>query len=518
MTDSMAFPRWRPSPAPLLVAAAAIVLVVAAVMAAHLSIGAFVVIGCGLLALFAYTASRWPRGTLLVVALAPILDRYLVSGLLPKPLETPAHFFSEALLLATGLVLLARAAQRGRVLAAFRHPTTIFLGVFLLVALGGALLSRVPPLQAIAGVVFTLDAVALFYLARMVGYTRREASIAIGIVVGLLAVAGLIALAQALLDPNMLGLSALRGRFGEPYRLASVFGDPNVFAALLSVGLPFAIYGTVNAATRRRQAAFAALAFLLAIAIWLSFSRGGWLGMLVGFVAGTALVDPRALMVGTAVIVLSFGAVTVMPRNLLVDRAGSTAAGVAPPNLIESTFNRFDTVSSGRDLRTLFITNSLPILRDHPIVGVGPGRYGGAVADLFGTPIYARYGTASLFGVASQRTVDDFWLHLLVESGIVGAAAFVAMIGAAALPMLRWARRSRGMTRIMLGGILVATAAVSVNSLTTMLLEANSVAFVFWFLLGLGSIVAARRAAEVSELGAAATTAAPPAPAASAAE
>jgi hypothetical protein len=37
---------------------------------------------------------------------------------------------------------------------------------------------------------------------------------------------------------------------------------------------------------------------------------------------------------------------------------------------------------------------------------------------------------------------------------------------------------------------------MAANTLTTMLLEANAVAFFVWFLLGLGSLVAARMEAE----------------------
>jgi O-antigen ligase len=156
------------------------------------------------------------------------------------------------------------------------------------------------------------------------------------------------------------------------------------------------------------------------------------------------------------------------------------------PNIVDSTIDRVETVGLGGDLRTLFVINALPIIRDHPLLGVGPGRYGGAVAHNFGTPIYAEYDTVRLFWNPAQRTVDNFWLHLLVETGFIGLAAFLTAAFIPGLRILGAARRSIGTRRILLGGIAAAATGMAVSSATTMLLEANSIGFPFWFLLGIG--------------------------------
>jgi O-antigen ligase len=213
--------------------------------------------------------------------------------------------------------------------------------------------------------------------------------------------------------------------------------------------------------------------------------------MLIGFIVGALVLDRRALLVGTAVIVIAFGTAVVMPRDIVGGILGETR-----PDLVGSTFNRFGTIGEGRDLRTLFILNGIPIVADNPFLGVGPGRYGGAAADIFDTPVYAKYGTDILFSDPSQRTVDDFWLHLLVESGVLGFLAFVGMILTAVVPMIRATVHDTGRRRVVLTGIVIAAFALVVNSVSTMLLEANSVAFVFWFLLGIGSLIAAHEDTE----------------------
>jgi O-antigen ligase len=139
-------------------------------------------------------------------------------------------------------------------------------------------------------------------------------------------------------------------------------------------------------------------------------------------------------------------------------------------------------------------------VKDHPVLGVGPGRYGGAAADIYDTPVYAQYGTDELFANPTQRTVDDFWLHLVVESGLLGLAAYLAMIGTALVPIVRGARQAAFGREVALAGIAAAVIGLSINAVTTMLLEANSVAFLFWFLLGVGSQLA--RAPDDDDVGA----------------
>jgi hypothetical protein len=68
------------------------------------------------------------------------------------------------------------------------------------------------------------------------------------------------------------------------------------------------------------------------------------------------------------------------------------------------------------------------------------------------------------------------------------------MVGSALLPIVRGARKAAWERRVALCGVVGAALCLVVNSLSTMLLEANSVAYLFWFLLGLGSVLATQPA------------------------
>ena len=464
--------------------AAAVGLALLVVAGSQTSTGIMTSAAVGLVVVASAASLRWPRTVLMAVALSPILDRYLIPGPSSPGAEILTHFLSEALLVGVGGVLIVRAWRHGTLRPALAHPTIGLALGFVLLSVGSAVLNGVPAVQTAAGIGFTLDAVGLFVLARVVGFTPLQARLAIGWVIGLALLAALVTTAQALLSPHLLGLSSLQGRFGEIYRLAAFFGDPNTLAAFLSAAIPFALFAATGLGTARGRRLALAGAALLILALWLSFSRGGWLGAVGGFALAALVLDRRALRLGLAVVLVTLVAATLMPRNLLCDTCDER------PDLLGSTFGRLDIVGEGRDLRTLFALNALPIVGDHPALGVGPGRYGGAAADIFGTPVYAAYGTDELFVNPTQRTVDDFWLHLLVESGAVGLVVFGGMIGTTLQPMLRRARTASGQRRMMLAGSVGAIAALTINSLTTMLLEANSMAFLFWLLLGIGSLLA----------------------------
>jgi O-antigen ligase len=464
--------------------------VVAAILLARASSAVYLLFVAELFALVALATWRWPRAMLVVIVLAPILDRFIIAPLISAQIGSVAQYLSEALLAVIGLVLLVMAWRDGRLIPAVQHPATIGLVAFVVLGLISALLNGVPPMTVAAGFFYTLDALAIFYLCRMVGFTHRQAVIALGAVGVAVVLMAVIGIGQAVLAPNILGLDVVKGRSGEAARIGSIVQNPNALGSLIALILPLTLFGSIRLPTPRMRWAMAAAALVLAMALLLSYSRGSWLGLIFATVAITIVLDRKVLLAAIGIAALAFVLVNVMPRNLLASGPG---AAVPPPdfNLIDTTTGRVGKVGTGRDLRTQLILNAIPILRDHPLLGVGPGRYGGAAADHFASPVHRQYGTDKL--LRWQQTVDNFWLHLLIEAGILGAAAFVVLIGAVVAGLLRRVRHvAAGSRYVMTAGILLATCAGVIITGTTMGLEGNTVAFMFWFVVGIGSLYAAK--------------------------
>lgn len=456
---------------------AAILLVLALGMA-HYSTVAFAVVGVALLASLAYACWHWPQATLITLAIIPLFDRYVVSLLIPADLHILARVFSEGLLTIAAIAIGARALIEGRFLPALRQPATVALGLFVILALASAVVNRVAPVNAAFGILFTVDAMAVFFLAAMVPWREVHLKVLVSIVVAIAGAAALLAVAQVVLSPTLFGLTAFDGRFGEGTRVGAFFaGNPNILGAMLAVAAPFTFYGAVELPDRRWRRASAALGLLLSVALIFTFSRGAWLGLGVATL-GTSLIllRPRVLAVALVSGVLAFGIANVLPRNLLVGGASADGGSV---DIIGSTFDRIGTIGEGNDLRVIFIDQGLPLLGEKPLLGVGPGYYGGAVAQTWGSPVYDRLGDE-----APERAVDNFWLHLLVEFGILGTLAYCAIYVLAVWRPLRAAWRQSGLALVFLGGALTAMGVLAIDSVTEMILEGNTFSMLGWLLVG----------------------------------
>jgi hypothetical protein len=475
---------------------ALLVLLVAGVIVSRFSAGIFIGIGVVLLAVLATISWRSPRLVLIGMALMPIFDRYFISLLIPRSLAGVTNFFSEGLLLLVALVITARSWRDGSLAAALRHPALPLLAGFILVGLVSMLLNGVPLVIGLAGILFTVDAVALFFLPRMVGFPPRHAAIAAGAFVAVAGVAALLAIAQITLAPTIFGMEVSQGKFSEGHRVTAFFdGNPNMLGAVLAMGVPFPAFAARYLRGRWRIAAWVLVA-IMALALFYTFSRGAWLGLAVSMVVVGLIIDWRAVALVLAAAILAYGAAHVMPRNLLIGLVSGGSGAQAPEvdfDLGGALGDRLGTIGQGRDLRVLFICNALPIVRDHPIVGAGPGRYGGAVSARFNnSPLYDQYTECA---VPRGRTVDNFWLHLLVEFGVLGTLLFGGILAFVIAQLIWVARRAEPLTRVLLAAFATAGMILVIDSVTEMLLEGNTTSFSMWFFLGIGAalVMAERR-------------------------
>jgi hypothetical protein len=157
-----------------------------------------------------------------------------------------------------------------------------------------------------------------------------------------------------------------------------------------------------------------------------------------------------------------------------------------PPSLVDVTVDRIANLRERGDTRARFTKEGIPIILDHPLLGVGPGRYGGAAATIIPSPIYEEYGT-SLYG---YRTIHNFWQHLLGESGALGTAAFLAVLAALLIRFVREARGALGRRRVILGGAAMLVLVTGLHGVTEMIYEGNLPALLIWLLLGIASVLA----------------------------
>ncbi|TMB49662.1 MAG: hypothetical protein E6J50_07495 [Chloroflexi bacterium] len=470
--------------APIVVGLAAVLAVVAAARLATPYSYAGIAVW---IALLAYAGFRWPAGTLVFAALGSLADPVILPAIARQGSSLAVYGYTDSLLLGAGLGIAARAAMSGRFVDGLKDRALFLIAGYILVALVSTVVNLVRPIVAVAGIVSTVDAMAILFLARMVIRDETWLWRALALFLAIMGVAALIAIGQRLLTPDFLGLSAFEGGFGEGARATAFLGNPNQLAPLLGLALAFSLFGF--RALHGRGARIAALLFiyLLMVALVLTFSRSGWLAFALGTGSLALVFDRKVLLVTLAIGAVALGTALYMPREIL---AGPDSGGGGPaPDLGEITIGRADAIAAGQDLRTIFIAESIPVVLHDPVVGVGPGRFGGAAANVFGSPVYAQFGV-SLYRF---HTIHDYWLHQLAEVGVLGTLALAALMVSLIGRLVAVARRAPdALRRRLLLATAAGTLAMSLNSLTEMLLEGNSPSFVLWLFIGLGLVVAER--------------------------
>jgi O-antigen ligase len=454
--------------------AAGAVLAVALVVIGRTSVPAFVILLAIGAVVTALAARRWPLGTLVIASLATLADPIIVPALFPDGFDPSPIGLSEPMLAAAGAVILTTAIRRHTFVGAVRDRVFLLAALFVAAAVASAVINGVPPLVAVLGIVVTIDALAAFAASRMIDVDSHRAGYAIGAVVAAVLLAALVGIAQAVIDPRIFGLVPFIGQFGEGLRIGSFLGNPNMLASVIGLVVPFALFAS-GSGDRLRWPARVAL-YVLMLALLLTYSRGGWLSVGLGATLGAVFLQWRTLPVLAVAIALAWGTVAVLPR-----------AGAAPNDpaggIVGSTFDRFAHLGDGDDLRARFLRDGLPIVADHPLLGVGPGRYGGAVAAIVPSPVYEAYGTG-LFG---YRTVHDFWLHLAGETGLIGLTIFLGLIAALVIRFIRAARSVSGAAFVVLAGAATMLVVASLNSVTEMIFEGNMPSVLVWLVAGLAS-------------------------------
>jgi O-antigen ligase len=193
-------------------------------------------------------------------------------------------------------------------------------------------------------------------------------------------------------------------------RLSGGIQDPNELAAALLPAIPMALFGLAVVKKGLARWGLVAGFVLPCVALFMTGSRGGLIGLGVMFVSGLALSGPLRQQVAVGVMLVT--GVALAYYTLF-----------APPQVLWRVTNFTAQGGSGReDLWSI----ALAMFRNHPVLGVGAGNF--QVLE----PSYAAISSVNLTEVKSvvdiARWVHNTYLHILVEFGIVGLACFAVVV------------------------------------------------------------------------------------------
>ncbi|MBL0385471.1 O-antigen ligase family protein [Tumebacillus sp. ITR2] len=240
-------------------------------------------------------------------------------------------------------------------------------------------------------------------------------------------------------------------------RVFSTIGNPNALGGYMVLITPIALSLAIHAKDWLKRSLYGIVALFLMYTMVMTYSRGAW----IGFVAGMALY-------------------TVITRNKWL-------AGIGILGLVAAPFVAHDVVSrltlaftpeylakSANKGRVEFWGRAIKIWLKNPVFGTGIGTAGDSVATRHNMP--------------GATWIDNQYVKLLAETGIVGLLTYLAMLFA---PVINGAKSVFGSKQkgtylyALNAGITAALFGMIVENVTAAIIEDLNVTTHFWVLIAI---------------------------------
>lgn len=188
-------------------------------------------------------------------------------------------------------------------------------------------------------------------------------------------------------------------------RAFGFFGSPNVYGIFLTI----LFFLSLTLYLKNKKLIYLLSCFLNFGGIMVSFSRTAWVALVCGLIVFLFFFRPKYLL--TLPLAGGFFSFFSQFRDRFL-------------NLFSQNY----LIDSSLDGRIWSLINGWHLLRQYPILGTGPGSYGGQIALAEASPVY-------LAGIQEGYTAlyytDNQWLEILVQLGLAGTVAFVFFVFAA---------------------------------------------------------------------------------------
>lgn len=237
-------------------------------------------------------------------------------------------------------------------------------------------------------------------------------------------------------------------------RVYSVFTNPNIFAEYLVLMIPLGVGLMWQTKNMKKKFAFLFALGVLFLALLMTMSRGGWLGIFCAALVFILVVDKRLLLLGIPAFILL---ILFLPDSIL---------------------NRFLSIGSSVDSSILYRLKmygiTFQVIRDNFINGVGFGYipFKQTFESYIRTmPIYHAHNT---------------FLEIFAEGGIIGITIFLGLV----ISLIKNAyahlcKSSDKYIKYLGAGALASIFGILANGMTEHILYMPRIIFSFWILAGI---------------------------------
>ena len=304
------------------------------------------------------------------------------------------RYLDEAAPILSLFVLLTFMLIKPTVYKIARLPLTKWIIVFLAIAFISLLWNRVAVFQGLFGVYDAFKTLFVLYVFANLQYKKTDiikllnGLWEVGLVIAVVAIGAVIAA-----EVWNLGIDIFvtkQERFGL-HRVVSLTGTGSHNYLGLYMTLIFFLPWPLMELTAKKNF----FSLILPVTIFLTFSRQAW---------------------------LSFGLILCLLNKKLMP-LGIVLVVVITPML----FTEIQTYDMSKYYRGFTFIESVKILKEHPIFGVGPGMFGSLAASLWNSPYYVNWPENLRIFSNNFRTLDSFWPWIWSEYGLVGLSAYLAI-------------------------------------------------------------------------------------------
>lgn len=340
-----------------------------------------------------------------------------------------ARYLDEVLILVfAGVVLLK---NRGLVSQRDSNNTPIdkYVVLFLLSFLVSGFINRVPLEISMRGIYSILKGILMFYIVWSIRPSIGEVERFFSYIIKVCYAISVINILQFIFGlqrfNSIIGLAGFSSAFtvGGKLGFSSIFRHPGNAAYFLVLFFPIVFVYFIN----KKLKIYSVI--LIAVGLILTNTIGALLAIALSvFWLLSKVHSAKGIITAIAV----FGFVGLLISLLVVASpslrtSSSNKFGAALVGLNKYMFGGTSYSIVGTSYRVTAIFEGVRVWKDHILLGVGPGRYGGWVAYEYGSPIYEQYRIQHL-GTTNLAQSDNFWLRLLVESGVLGFILFIFIL------------------------------------------------------------------------------------------
>jgi len=236
-------------------------------------------------------------------------------------------------------------------------------------------------------------------------------------------------------------------------RVFSVFGNPNIFAEYLIMSIPTSIALFWSSKKLSKKLIFLFTTLILTGVLFLTMSRGGWLGLAFGIFIFVLLVEKRLF--------------------LLLIPAGVASLFVLPQSIINRIMTIGNLSDSSNAYRIKIWTITMDVIKDHWVTGVGFGYI--PFKQTFET--YIR--TMPLYHAHST------YLEFTAELGIFGFLLFIGFIFVIYKYAIKALVKSKDKyIKVVTAGLLAGISGLLFHGLVEHVLYMPRIIITFWTMIG----------------------------------